>query len=215
MTPNDLAQRYPRLYHMAEFGSWDSVRRHGLLSTSALLDLFEVRDTDRHRIESEWRRDSIPIAHPTYGSAVVRDQKPMPPNKLEKCLVNLTPQEWYEFLNRKTFFWAERERLARLLNGRAYRRRPHCVITIDTRALLDRHIEKISLSAINSGCVIFGGSPRGRETFRSIADFPNSRTIVEVAVEYSVPDVVDLVISVEEWERDTRLAIIWDREPAS
>jgi hypothetical protein len=27
------------LYHMAERGSWGSIQRHGLLSTSALLDL--------------------------------------------------------------------------------------------------------------------------------------------------------------------------------
>ena len=42
LTPEYLAQRWPRLYHMAEAGSWESVKRHGLLSTTALLDLFEV-----------------------------------------------------------------------------------------------------------------------------------------------------------------------------
>ena len=39
-----LISRYPTLYHMAEDGSWESIQRHGLLSTSALLDRFEIED---------------------------------------------------------------------------------------------------------------------------------------------------------------------------
>ena len=31
-----------RLYHMADNASWKGLHRHGLLSTEALLDLFEV-----------------------------------------------------------------------------------------------------------------------------------------------------------------------------
>jgi hypothetical protein len=41
--PKDLIGRSPRLYHMAEADTWDSIREHGLLSTSALLDLFEIK----------------------------------------------------------------------------------------------------------------------------------------------------------------------------
>jgi hypothetical protein len=37
-----LISRYPVLYHMAEDGSLESIRRLGLLSTSALLGAFEV-----------------------------------------------------------------------------------------------------------------------------------------------------------------------------
>jgi uncharacterized protein DUF7002 len=38
----ELVETCPRLFHMAEPGSWAGIQRHGLLSTSALLDLFEV-----------------------------------------------------------------------------------------------------------------------------------------------------------------------------
>ena len=48
-----LASMYPRLYHMAEEGSWPSIRRHGLLSTSALLDRCLVSGRRRAGIESE------------------------------------------------------------------------------------------------------------------------------------------------------------------
>ena len=44
VTPEELAQAYPRLYHMADAQSWESIRKHGLLSTSSLLDLYEVKD---------------------------------------------------------------------------------------------------------------------------------------------------------------------------
>lgn len=45
MTEDDLGELLrdcPVLYHMAARGSWESIQRHGLLSTSALLDLFGV-----------------------------------------------------------------------------------------------------------------------------------------------------------------------------
>ena len=38
----NITALYPPLYHMAAEGSWPSIQRHGLLSTSALLDLYEV-----------------------------------------------------------------------------------------------------------------------------------------------------------------------------
>ncbi len=47
-----LVSRYPVLYHMAEDGSWEGIQRLGFLSTSALLDRFEVRDERRFAIES-------------------------------------------------------------------------------------------------------------------------------------------------------------------
>ena len=36
VTAEELAEAYPLLYHMADARSWDSIRKHGLLSTSAL-----------------------------------------------------------------------------------------------------------------------------------------------------------------------------------
>jgi hypothetical protein len=52
LIPERLASRYPVLFHMAEDGSWESIRERGLLSTSALLDLFEVEAEERFASES-------------------------------------------------------------------------------------------------------------------------------------------------------------------
>jgi len=47
MDPELLIKTFPRLYHMADRDAWPSIQRHGLLSTTALLDLFEIHGAQR------------------------------------------------------------------------------------------------------------------------------------------------------------------------
>ena len=219
MTPQELVRRYPLLYHMAELTSWPNIRKYGLLSTSALLDLYGVTGQDRVDIESRWRSKSFPLTHPTYGIAVVRDQLPMPEDKLGQCLVDMTTREWYELINGRTFFWVDQTPLVWMLKASPYRGREHCVIVVPTRALLDNHRDKVTLSAINSGSVHPSkstGAPRsrGRDTFKSIRDF-TSRWVTELAVEYSVPDIANLATRVEVWRGDRCLRVTWRRDASS
>ncbi len=60
----DLVAAYPRLYHMAEDGSWPSIRRHGLLSTRALVDLYRVPAVQRRALLEARRPDSVELHHP-------------------------------------------------------------------------------------------------------------------------------------------------------
>ena len=69
---DSLIEYYPYLYHMAEPDSWESIEDKGLLSTSALLDLFEINGKRRFAIESCHRPDSVVIEHPRHGRAVIR-----------------------------------------------------------------------------------------------------------------------------------------------
>src|ERR1044071_5448626 len=140
---------------MAHAEAWEGIRERGLLSTTALLDLFEIDGELRHKIESEHRPESVVIEHPVHGRAVIRDQKPMSEGALRKCLVRISPRQWYELLNGRVFFWLSRERLARLLSARAYRNAKHCVMTVDTGELIRHHLDRITLSPINSGSTIF------------------------------------------------------------
>src|SRR2546423_380545 len=126
-----LVETYPRLFHMAESGSWPGIQGHGLLSTSALLDLFEVDAELRTEVESARRPESVSITHPVHGTAIVRDQIPLREGPLKQCLVGMTPVEWYRELNRRVFFWLSEERVGGLLRGQAYRGRPHDVLTVD------------------------------------------------------------------------------------
>lgn len=203
VTAEVLSELYPRLYHMAEEGSWDGIVRHGLLSTSALLDLFEVTGEERRRIESERRSGSVVITHPVHGRAVIRDQKPMDDTGLARALRDdLTPREWYEFLNRHVFFWTSEARLKRLLSAREYRNRRQLVLTIRTAELLALHHSAVLLSPMNSGATKPYPHPRGRDTFLPMSDYPlaewkrkrpRGEFVVELLVATSVLDVVDFV----------------------
>ncbi|HVF00748.1 MAG TPA: hypothetical protein VNA27_05335 [Rubrobacteraceae bacterium] len=195
---------------MAEDESWDSIRKHGLLSTSALLDRFEIEDEQRFTIESARRPEIVRIEHPEHGVALVRDNKPMQEKALERCLVDMTPREWYEHLNRRVFFWVERKRLLKLLGARAYRDRPHLVLEVETAGLLERHAEQVSLSPINSGATFaLGPAPRGPDTFRRIAGHPNGKPIVEVSVDYAVPDIAEVTLRVRRWWGTEELEEVW------
>ena len=220
MEVDELVATHPRLYHMAEAGSWAGIRQHGLLSTSALLDLFEVDGDLRAALESARRPESVTISHPVHGTAVVRDQIPLREGPLAQCLVGMTPVEWYCELNRRVFFWLNEGRVVGLLRGQAYRGRPHDVLTIDTASLVAAHSDQITLAPINTGSTIYNPRPRGVGTFLSIADYPfddwrrrrSRRTAVaELAVLGGVRDIVDHTFVVESRQVDAVLETVWRR----
>ena len=195
----ELLSDCPTLYHMAEHGSWASIRTHGLLSTSALLDLYEVKGARRVQIEERRRPAGVPLDHARLPRAVIRDQIPMDDGGLRRCLPRgMTPFDWYRLLNKKVFFWLTRDRLQRLLNAGAYRNETHDVIEVDTRPLVEAYYDKIWLCPINSGCTKPMPHARGEDTFKRIKEYPYSvwRTkrkkgerVVELAVDHGVPDV--------------------------
>ena len=216
MTPEELARRYPVLYHMAELNSWPNIQRHGLRSTSALLDLYESTGPTRVKIESQWRPTSVSLTHPTYGTAVVRDQLPMREDRLRDCLVDMTTRQWYELINGKTFFWPEEAPLGWMLNAPPYRGREHAIIVVPTEELLAHHAGSVTLSPINSGSVNPTRAtrlprPRGQDTFQPIRNY-TTRWVSELAVEYSVPNISDLAIRVEAWQGKRSLRVIWSRD---
>ncbi len=180
---------------MAEDGSWPSIQKYGLLSTSALLDLYEVEE--RRELESRRRPEIVEITNPRHGSALIRDNKPIQDRDLEKCLSGMSLAEWYESLNRRVFFWVSRQRLEKLLGAKAYRDRTHLVLEVDAASLLAVHGEHASISPINSGATFpLDPKPRGPETFKRIQDHPQDGTVVELAVDYAVPDVAEHVLRV-------------------
>jgi hypothetical protein len=201
----DLLRHFPRLWHMAEDGSFESILKNGLLSTSSLLDLYGIQGNERLAIESQRRPESVTISRNGFPSAIVRDQKPMTESALKKCLAaNVSPEEWFEILNDRTFFWLSRDRLRGLLGARAYRDRPQTVLTVDTASLLKAHKNLIELSPLNSGATIYNPQPRGRDTFLPIEKYPFDerrktrpidKSVVELVVRKGVPDISDHLVA--------------------
>ncbi len=200
----ELLRHCPTLYHMAESGSWPGIQRHGLRSTTALLDLFEVPAGERAAIEAAHRPAGVWLRHPAHGAALVRDQKPMSDAALRRCLQDgMAPADWYRLLNGKVFFWLARQRLLKLLDGREYRAAEHDVLEIDAAALAAAYRPLVTLSPINSGATFnLGPAPRGRATFQPVAeyDYASRRRkaapaacVVELTVDYAVPDIARFV----------------------
>jgi len=206
VTERELAELLvdcPVLYHMAEAGSWPSIQKHGLLSTSALLDLCGKTEIDRRHIETQRRPESVVIDHPTLGRIVIRDNKPIDDKGLARCLEGgLRPSDWYTLLNARVFFWLTRGRLLRLLGAAAYEAQAHDVLEVDSEPLVRTHRRHITLSPINSGATKPMARPGGPNTFLSIDDYPygywrgrrpRGERVVELAVSPGVPHIARFV----------------------
>lgn len=213
MDSDTLVAKYPRLFHMAEDGSWPSIKEHGLLSTSAMLALYNYTGGACTRIESEWRPCKITISCDEFDDAVIRDQIPMPPERLKQCLPEDMPvSEWYRCINERVFFWVTWLNLKWFLAAKAYFKQPHLVVSIDTGRLLRRYQNQVSLSAINTGSTYpkkgqDRPEPRSRETFKRISDF-HRPFITELTVDQGVHDICDFALSADRYTAHLR-----DEEP--
>ena len=194
-------------YHMAEAANWESIQRLGLLSTSALLDAARMSASERERIASTWRPN-----HTRLTSGVeIRDQRPMPPATLERCLVGMTPVDWYRLVNARVFFWFDFDRLNR--QRAACSHREQVVLVVDVERLIARYADRMALTPINSGNARRRPATRGRATFVPYRSFvesawaseaaelgtkprPRSHQPVELTVLGRVSDLATMLVSV-------------------
>jgi hypothetical protein len=196
------------IYHLAEAANWPSIQLHGLLSTSALLDLAALPKNKRDRYEQHHRPDHIELT----GGIHIRDQKPMPVEALQRCLVDLTPAEWYRLLNGKVFFWLDPNRLNRQRGACA--QRAQIVLIVATAQLMSRHADQVSLCPINSGNARRKPALRGRSTFVPYAEWlksgwssearglgirgrTGSHRPVELTVERAIQDIMECLVDVQ------------------
>lgn len=208
MKVEDFVNVCPVVYHMAEEGSWPTIREHGLLSTTELLNLFEVEGEKRRNLEQRRRAESVLLSHPGHGEVVVRDQKPLRESVLKDCLTDgWEPEDWYRELNSKVFFWAMEHRVQSLLGARAYRNEWHTVLVVDSSSLLQEYEDSTWVTTINTGATLFDAPERGPDTFVPLADFSYEESrrkrgrkgaIAEVAIEGSVPNIEEHTVRVEE-----------------
>jgi len=199
-----LTAHYLFVYHMAERDALPQLLRHGLLSTTAILDLCEVSGGERRALEWRIRKEAHLLEHPVHGRFTLRDQKPLSESKLAGCLRDgLTVEDWLRLLNRKTFFWLGRDKVEGLLAGRAYRASEHIVLEIRTEALVNAHADRVTLAAMNTGSTSPMAHPRGLSTMLPLSAFPYEdrrvrglRPAVELSVDYSVPNLAALIENV-------------------
>ncbi|WP_267084308.1 DUF7002 family protein [Xanthomonas sacchari] len=209
-----LIELYPYLYHMAEADTWPSIQQRGLLSTTAALDALAVSGARRQALEGMHRPTMLAVKPGAPDDIVLRDQRPMPPNRLAQALpAHLTTEQWYRLINSKVFFWVSEERLGRLLN--AYGADEHDVLRVNTASLLSVHYDRTWLCHMNSGNTLPIPHWRDESIFKRIPDYPVKgagkplKEVVELVVDYSVPDIAKHVVDVTRVKGDTHLGVIW------
>lgn len=194
-----------RAFHLADVENWPSIEREGLYSTTALI----ARAGLIGRAALPFTRYRGATMRLPSG-AVIRDQRPMPPDALRRCLDDgLTPDDWYRLVNAKVFFWLDVARLNRHLA--ACRARPQRVVAVDLRALVERHGGRAMVTPFNVGNARRRPAARGHRSFVPLNAWlterwaseaapggtprPRSHPPAELAVDDAVPDLTDLIVA--------------------
>jgi len=181
------------------------IQEHGLLSSSKLVELFEVPEPRRTQLLSAQRKNCEILSHPTHGTATLRDQKPLSSKNLARCLRDCDPASWYRALNERVFFWLDRERLITLMSATEYADKEHTVLQLDSSGIVESYADQIELAHMNTGNTRPFPHPRGRDTFRSLKDYDYERrrklanysAVVELTVIGGVTDIRKAVKRVE------------------
>jgi hypothetical protein len=204
-----LAALHPVVYHMAEDGSWPSIRERGLISTQAIVDLYQPDDETCAEILATVRRRKITLTRDGLPDITIRDQ--LPAKFLHACMnEGVSPQEYLDALNSRVFFWVSLQRLKTLLHARPYRNLRHTVLHVDTAELLRAYQGRVQLAPYNTGSMHVPNAPkRGPDVFTDLADYPyddwarrrgrSGDPIVELTIDYAVPGISSYVIRAETW----------------
>ena len=215
MTPERLAKLRPELFHLAAAEAWAGVARHGLLSTTAHLDLHGAAAAAREALERSPRPDPHRLVHPIHGQATLRDQRPLRGPALARALTDgLTPADWCATLNGLAFLFPTRAAADRF--AAVYAHEAHDLLVFDTAAVLARAGDRLRVSNVNSGAPSARSpTPRGPATFHALAEYDGrAGEVREVVVEGGFPGAADLVLRVERLEPGRPPRTLWRRGEA-
>lgn len=221
MTPEELAARHPGLFHIARPEALPSIRRHGLLSATAICDRLGLQGAEREAVIGVRRSETVTLEG-EGERFLVNDNKPLLMAPLARALDDgLTPDDWLAILNGRVFFWVD-EAAASNLAG-AYSDEERVLLVFDTLSLARAHADRMALSPINGGNTRRAAARRGRTTYAPLARYDYAAwrrlrrergavrgldTVREVTVDYAVPDAAQHLVEVrpmtERWITEHR-----------
>ena len=156
---NDWIASRRVLYHVTARHSWPSIKKHGLLSTNALLKASGVSESERCRIGFGHRDHSEPVrgsasCYPQL-KAVIRDQNPLKDGRLirelKKQKACISHRKWYKRQNARVFFYPSEREAVELACRYANDGFPQDILVFCTESLAEAHHPDIRLCAFNSG----------------------------------------------------------------
>jgi hypothetical protein len=190
-------------YHLVDASNWTSVQNDGLMSARRLMEGCGA-------IEYGASRHYRPASQRLASGVLIRDQRPMPPKALMRCLRSgLMPEDWFELLNSKVFFWLHPSRLNR--HCHACGASPQVALVVNASRLLMKYSGMATVSPINTGNALRCAAPRNLTTFvpyqRWLSDGwayedipgvrprPRSHRPAELTISEAVPDILDYVMA--------------------
>ena len=208
MTPDELAARVPKLFHVTDREAWPMIERHGLLTTDQIVDRFVPDRTRAEALRTERRNDFVTVHDGPDGRVTINDNLPLHFANLAPHLDDgLTPHDWLRLLNDRVYFWPRFERGAGFLRAGRRGGRRKLLLTFDTRSLAAAHEGRLDLAPINTGSALRKPARRGRHTFTPASatgwdEWRRRRgrldSLAEVSVRGGVPDATDHLIERQE-----------------
>jgi len=178
---------------MTRVGAWPLIQRHGLLSTAAICESLGLSKPETLQYLRTYRPEKIGL-----GNFILRDNLPLRQHNLVRNLQGsgLSCEDWHEMLNRRVFFSTKAEFVAQL--RKSYISDPVTIIAVDTKKLLQSHLDKVELSSKNSGAARMPTHIKSRETFIKLENFPfhSKSKPKELTVYHSVLDLEQLTVKV-------------------
>ncbi|MCR0985652.1 DUF7002 family protein [Roseomonas populi] len=197
-----FAARFPVLFHVTDPEALPGIAANGLLSTEALVALYDVPPEDRPALldHNRGRGNFTRLHREGLPGATLRDQW-MPDVPLTQTLRGAyanDPIAWRRHINAHVFFWLNKPQAERL--ARVNRARAQTVLAFDTARLLAAHASHAFTTPINTGIAqgLYGrpGSPRDEHTFQPVTAYPrpDRRPPKELAIRHGVPDATAYLI---------------------
>ena len=204
MTPDELAERIPHLYHVTDREAWPMIERHGLLTTDGIVERFVADPAEAERLRTERRTDFVTVYAGPDGRVTINDNLPLHFRNLAPQLDDgLTPAEWLRILNGRVYFWPRFERGAGFLRAGRRGGREKLLLAFDTRSLAAAHEGRLDLAPINTGSALRKPARRGRGTFMPARDVGWDEwrrlrgrldNVAEVSVRGGVPDALNHLV---------------------
>ena len=142
--------------------------------------------------------------------------------RLKNCLLeNISVEDWCRFVNRRVFFWADWTGLKIMLSANEYIHKTHLVLMVDTKRLIQKYENKVTLSPINSGSTFakkgrVDAEPRSFATFQRIPEYQYP-WISELVVDYAISDIANFINCVARYRANRKglenepekLEVVW------
>lgn len=199
-------KRVQWVYHVAEACNWAAIKETGLFSATALICQSGYSDAVAREMSSTYRPCNVVLPN----GVLIRDQRPMPPHLLEKCLIGMVPEAWYRLVNSKIYFWFHPDRVQRHLN--ALSARPQIILKVSFPDLMQTYAQQSAVTPFNVGNARRRAAKRGPSSFVNyqawlrtgwlgdIDSFqncarPRHHPPAELAVDCAIPDIMSFVES--------------------